>query len=190
MDSASAVGPKIKGITVVHLARWLREHHGERAVDQVAARLSAPAAEHLRKAVAFEWYPLRDLVEMEVAVGDLFLGGDYSRIAEFGRWDSVLQVGLYRFLLQALNTDFLLKRSPKFWKNYCDSGVLTYQSLGPGHAELRLSGYDPLHRVHCHDLRGGFTGSIEACGGKDVQVVHPHCRLDGAAECLFDMRCR
>ncbi len=183
------VGPRIKGTAFVHLAEYVREKFGDAALREIAANVSPEAAKSLLHGVAFEWHPFKELVELEKALAELYLGGDYARIADFGKWDGIRQIGLYRFLLQVLNTDFLLKRSPKLWKNYCDSGQLTYTSLGEKHAKLMFSGYEPLHEVHCADLLGGFFGTVETCGGKDVKVAHTHCRLKGAPECVFEVRC-
>jgi len=180
--------PRIKGLSLMHLNDYMRETHGEEGYHRLLAALPPNVAETLKGAFGHEWYPLATLVECEKTFVDMFHGGDVTKTALFGKYDCARQIGIYRVVLRHLNTDFLVKRGPLIWKNYMDSGECVSRETGDRIFEITLSGYDPMHRVHCYDAAGSFQGAVEVCGGKSVRVEHPTCRLEGGKACVYVCR--
>ncbi|MGC4116657.1 MAG: hypothetical protein QM765_19220 [Myxococcales bacterium] len=178
--------PHIKGVSFIHLADFLRQEFGEAGFSSVAARLGPGAAKTLSSPFGHEWYPLTHIVEIERALAEVHYGGDYKQIERFGAYDGKRQVGtVYRFMLKLAEPAFLLKLSRKLWRSYMDCGEVAVDNTGPRSAIARISGYDPLHVVHCHDGVGSFRASLEVCGAKDPKVEHVECRLSGKPACVF-----
>lgn len=179
---------KIKGLSLVHLNRFLVERFGEEGLRRVIAALPPHQARFLQSPYAHEWYPLRDHAQIEAKVMDVHFGGDMSKAGEFGRYDSALQIGkVYRVILRVLDPGFLIKKSGALWKQVMSGGSCEVQVMGPTSCTMKLSGYDQGHEVLCHDWVGTLHGMLDVCGARQGKVTHPECRYHGAPHCLYEV---
>lgn len=163
------------------------ERFGPGAVDQVCSGLAPGPAEILRTAAGFGWYPLVDVVQIEKRVVDVFYGGRLEEAYQLGEYhmrESVSRV--YRFLLRFLDTPSILLRTPKLWGSFMDQGAAVLEQPAPRHVILTLQGFNPVHKVHCQELRGALAGGLNLCGAKETRLTHPACCLDGAPACRFE----
>jgi hypothetical protein len=184
--SGTMAETSIKGVSFIHMNEFLRLQFGEDGFKKVMGAISPDAAKVLDSPYGHEWYPFRHIVEIERTLADTFYAGDYSKLAEFGHFDGLRQVGkVYRFLLRMLEPSFLIKQGNKMWRSYMNGGDLQCEIPGPKQFIARLTGYDPLHVAHCWENVGSFRASMEVCGAKQTQVEHTECRLKGAPACVY-----
>lgn len=180
---------KIKGISFLHMGLFVEQEFKAAGVQRLHAALAPEVLETLQSSYGHEWYPLAHLVEVEKAVATLFFAGDASQMERFGHFDGLRQIGgIYRIMLKLATPPFLLKQSARIWRTYMDRGELVIQDEGPNTATVAVSGYDPLHVVHCYENIGTFRAGLEVCGAKAPVVRHRACRLQGAPACLFEAR--
>ncbi|HEY3445316.1 MAG TPA: hypothetical protein VGK67_03085 [Myxococcales bacterium] len=179
---------KIKGLSMVHLRRFLVERFGEDGLARVLAALPPDQARLLRSPAASEWYPLRDHALIEAKVMDVLYGGDLSKAKEFARFDAALQIGgIFKFFLRVLDPGFLIKKSASLWSQSFSGGRCEVETTGPHSCRMKLSGYDQVHEVMCSDWQGTLQGMLEVCGVKESVVTHPECRFHGQPHCLYEV---
>jgi len=177
---------RIKGLAFAHLEEFIVSQHGEAGMQRVLARLSPETGKILRSWNASQWYPMQNVVDIDLAVVNALYGGDVKQAYFIGRFDldrSVRQV--YRLLFRFLEPTFLLKRSAKLWSNYYDRGALTIEQTQERLVLIRLSDFDPVQGCLCQVFMGAFAGALEACRARGVTITHPECVLEGARTCLF-----
>lgn len=180
---------KIKGLSMVHMHQFLVERFGEEGLGRVLAALPPEQAQFLRSPKAKEWYPLRNHALIEAKVMEVLYGGDLSRSKEFARYDAALQIGnVFKLLLRVLDPGFLIKKSGSLWSQSMSGGRCEVESTGPSSCRMKLSGYDQVHEVMCHDWQGTVEGMLTVCGAKETTVTHPECRFHGAPHCLYEIR--
>ena len=182
---------KIKGVTLVHLNRYVSERFGEDGLQRVLAALPPHQSKILSSPYGHEWYALRDHAQIEAKVMEVLYGGDLSKASEFGRFDSALQIGtVYRVVLRVLDPGFLIKKSATLWKLMMTGGKCEVVVTGPTSCTMKLSGYDQGHEVLCFDWLGTLAGMLDVCGAKLPKISHPECRYHGAAHCLYEVSWR
>ena len=183
------VGAKLKGIGVIHLTECIQKSYGDEGWRHVLEHVSPETRRMLESPVAWEWYPVRQVVEAECAVLERFHGGDCTRAFVFGEYSLQQSIhNVYRVLFRLLETGFLVKKSAQLWRTFIDQGSLQVEQLDSKRIRLRVCDFDPVHPAYCHDLRGSFHASLAACGAKTPEVVHTECVLSGAPACLFEAR--
>jgi hypothetical protein len=180
---------RIKGVFFVHFAEFLTAHHGRDAVERVAKAVSPDAAQALRSPFGFEWYPMSSAVELERAAIDAFYAGNTSHAERFGRFDLQRSLNtIYRFLFRLLDPDTLILRAGRVWSQYYDSGSVTAEKTGPHRCVIKVFDFNPIDAVHCHEIRGGLLGALDAADVRTGAVEHKECVLDGKSACVFDVR--
>jgi uncharacterized protein (TIGR02265 family) len=177
-----------RGVALVHLHDFVLEKFGEEGMRRVLARLSPAAAAAYRVPVARDWYPLALQAEVETVIAEELYGGDYSQATQWGRYDAIRQIGrFYRYLFRILDPAMLISKADQLWSSSMSDGTCEVERVGPHELLVKLSGYDPQHKVICYDWQGSFAGMMEACGVKPT-VVHESCRLEGAPACAYRVR--
>jgi hypothetical protein len=179
--------PMCKGISLVHLHDFVVSRHGEAGLEKVCASLNPEVAKSLRFPLAWEWYPLPSVVDVDVAVCDALYERDYAKggwlIGQFDLDRSVRSV--YRFFFQFLAPTFVIRRAAKLWSTYYNCGRLQVEETGPKSCTASLTDFDLRHRCLCEVLRGAFAGALAATGVKNVRMEHPECLLDGKPASRF-----
>lgn len=179
---------KIKGLSMVHLRKFLVERFGEAGLGRVLFALPPDQAQFLRSPFAHEWYPLRDHALVEAKVMEVLYGGDLSKAKEFARYDAALQIGsVYKVILRVLDPGFLIKKSGSLWRQSMSGGQCEVETTGPSSCKMKLSGYDQVHEVMCWDWQGTIEGMLQVCGARESVVTHPECRFHGAPHCRYDI---
>ena len=180
---------KIKGLSMVHMHRFLVERFGEDGLARVLAALPPERAQVLRSPSPSAWYELRDHALIEAQVMEVLYGGDLSKAKEFARYDAALQIGnVFKFVLRVLDPGFLIKKSGSLWSQSFSGGRCEVESTGPASCLMKLSGYDQVHEVMCHDWQGTVEGMLQVSGVRESIVTHPECRFHGAQRCVYDIR--
>lgn len=185
--SESKAEAKLKGVGVIHLTECIKKTYGDEGWRYVLEHVSPQTRQMLQSPLAWEWYPIRQVVEAECAILERFHGGDCKEAFRFGEYSLQQSINhVYRVLFRLLETGFLVKKSAQLWRTFIDQGSLEVEQVAERQLRLRVCGFDPLHPAYCHDLRGGFHASLAACGAKAPEVVHTECVLSGAPACLFE----
>ncbi|MGC4121679.1 MAG: hypothetical protein QM765_45295 [Myxococcales bacterium] len=182
---------KIKGLSMVHMHKFLVERFGEAGLSKVLAALPPEQARILRSPSAQDWYPLRDHALVEAKAMEVLYGGDLAKAKEFARYDAALQIGgLFKLVLRVLDPGFLIKKSASLWGQSFSGGRCEVESTGPQSCRMKLSGYDQVHEVMCFDWQGSIEGILQVCGVKESIVTHPECRFHGQPHCLYEISWR
>jgi hypothetical protein len=181
--------PQIKGISFINRHEFLVERFGEAGLARVLAAVKPETAHALRTSSAVDWLPLEMLVDLDLAIVNGCFDGDLAKARIIGEYNLNQAVSrVYKPLMRLLNAGTVVKRSVAIWGKIVQGPVFSSRQDGPRGAVIELTEFNPLHRIYCQVLIGGFEGVLHACGEKNVVVDHPHCVLDGAKSCSFTIR--
>ncbi len=85
---------------------------------------------------------------------------------------------MWRVLLRFTSDAAIIRRTPLFFNRGLSKGSLEAQMLGPGEAEIRLTGWPDVSRMQVNGIQTAAQTILECSGRKDVQVSHDRT-LDG-----------
>jgi len=85
---------------------------------------------------------------------------------------------VWRVLLRFTSDAAIVRRAPLFFNRGLSKGTLEAQMLGPGEAEIRLTGWPGVPRMQVNGIEAGIQTVLECSGRQDVQVSHDRT-LDG-----------
>lgn len=99
-----------------------------------------------------------------------------------------LGVQLYRGILLKRSPGEFLTQSVSLFQLYYHPGDMTVVHEEPGHAVLRLVGFDAGTSVFCRRQTGGLRCAITLAGGTAPSTRHVRCTLEGDAFCEWELR--
>ena len=99
-----------------------------------------------------------------------------------------LGMQLYRGILLKRSPGEFLTQSVSLFQLYYHPGDMTVVMEEPGHAVLRLVGFDPRTPLFCRRQTGGLRCAITLAGGANPSTRHVRCALEGDAFCEWDLR--
>ena len=82
---------------------------------------------------------------------------------------------------------FLTRQIPLF-RLYYRPGDMVLIDHGPGHAILRLVGFDAEDPLFCRRFTGAWDAAVRMNGGRDVSVRHLRCTCEGDMFCEWLLR--
>jgi hypothetical protein len=82
---------------------------------------------------------------------------------------------------------FLTRQIPLF-RLYYRPGDMILIDHGPGHAVVRLVGFDPEDPLFCRRFTGAWDAAVRMNGGRDVTVRHLRCTCEGDMFCEWLLR--
>src|SRR5262249_32201680 len=138
----------VKGNLLNARPRYVREKWGDRAVEEVAAKLAPDARAIFEKPVLpFAWHGFPLLAAMDKALAEGPMAGQVSQMKEFGsviaRYDLTT---LYKMLFKIGSPAFILKRIATVYRTYIRGGAVTPVEVTSRHALIVLSeGALPLY---------------------------------------------
>lgn len=148
----------------------LQQQHREVDLD----RVFAPDA----------WYPTAVFLAC-VDLGRDLLGPPnfYELYGDFG---AVQEVNvLFRWVLRLTSPAFFLQRGATMWGRFHDTGTWTIESQ-PRMLRGTLRDFGVVHAGYCRVVQSWMKRASMMTGARDVQVVHPACRAQGAEACVFE----
>lgn len=177
----------IKGVCLRSVHHLLEE---EGRLESVLQALSPADRDELAPpALANRWYSLAAYARMLDKLIEVD-GGDPKTVCQrVGR--RVIRDGLstvYRSFLRVGRPSWAIRGAHLLWGSYFHGSELQVIEARRGFASGRVTGAAATTRALCLTEVGGIAGAIELAGGRDVQVEHPHCRVDGHPECVFELR--
>jgi hypothetical protein len=120
---------------------------------------------------------------------DAILGADDPTWAERAGAFSIESLGvqLYRGILLKRSPGEFLTQSVSLFQLYYHPGDMTVVLEEPGHAVLRLVGFDSGTSVFCRRQTGGLRCAITLAGGAEPSTRHVRCVLEGDAFCEWEL---
>ncbi len=95
---------------------------------------------------------------------------------------------LYSGLIQKPTPLEFLAGHISLFQRYYRPGNMIVAERTTGRATARLVGFEPGDQLFCRRLTGGWLAAIEIAGGRDADVTHPRCVLEGDPFCEWDVR--
>jgi hypothetical protein len=179
---------RVKGSLMAARPRYLREHWGQTAVDQVVASVGDDARPLLTNEVLpFRWYPMALMAEIDRAIIEGPMQGDVSRMKAFGseiaRYDLPT---LYKMLFRFGTPSFVVKRLNIAYATYIDGGRVQIEV--PAREQARVTLHDAVlpNYLCTHGISGWITAALELSGANHVQVEESQCLHEGAPRCCWD----
>jgi hypothetical protein len=175
----------VKGSAVTARLRYVRERHGEEAVQRLLDQLPAGTRATLEGRVLPQaWVPYEVFVDVNVAVDRIFGKGDLSLCFELGRYAAEVNLPtLYRLFYRFGSPLYIFRRAAQLWSIHYDSGQLAAMEAGSNVARLEIIDFERPHRVHCLSVLGWASRSVELSGGVVLAAEEARCRTRGDETC-------
>lgn len=184
-----ASAARIKGVSLYNHLEFVTRTFGEAGADAVLAKVPPRSLEAVKASVAFEWYPLLAIADLDQAIVEVHYGGDASQAWRMGAYSFEKHVTtIYRVLMHTLQTAFVLKRAGALAARVVDGSSIVIRQDGAGAALIQMSGYQSPSPTFCHLVRGCMMGVLFACGHKDATVEHLRCNPGPLEACEYRAR--
>ena len=181
--------PRIKGVSLYNHLEFVSKTFGEGGAAAVIARVPPRSVQAIKASVAFEWYPLQAIADLDQAIVDTHYAGDASQAWRMGAYSFEKHVTtIYRVLMHTLQTGFVLKKAGALAARVVDGSTVLIRQDSPGSALIQMGGYDSPSPVFCHLVRGCMMGVLFGCGHKDATVDHVHCNPGPRGACEYRAR--
>lgn len=182
--------PVAKGATVRATLDWLAAAGHETVLAAALAARPDAGASWQRLEPTAE-VPYDDLVALWREIDHRLALVDPQWVERAGA-HSIASVGqqLYSGILKKRSPTEFLTQSVSLFRLFYQPGNMEVVADDPGHAILRLVGFDARHPVFCRRLTGGLAEALAIAGGESPRVRHVRCALDGDAFCEWALTWR
>jgi hypothetical protein len=177
-----------KGTTIRTTLDFLRAEGGSSLVDRVLADVPADSRAELAR-VEPTGEVRYDLLQSLWHSADVALEHDPTWAERAGAFSiESLGMQLYRGILLKRSPGEFLTQSVSLFQLYYHPGDMAVVLEEPGHAVLRLVGFDAGTSVFCRRQTGGLRCAITLAGGAEPSTRHVRCALEGDAFCEWELR--
>ena len=178
---------KVRGVLLKARVLWVVKHHGEGGMEKVKPLLTPQTLQTVKEGVfSSTWYPLEQLVDINVAIDRVFGRGDYELCEELGRFSCESNIPtIYRLFFAVGSISYIIRRTGAAWRVSYDTGNLVVLDSSSNNVRFRMEGDFPRHRAHCIGLRGWILQAGQLSGAK-VMKASEKCRCWKDPECEFD----
>jgi hypothetical protein len=177
-----------KGSTIRTTLDFLSAEGGTDLVSRVLGKLPEGLREALNRVEPTAELPYAHVQALWRAADDA-LGTDPTWAERAGAFSiESLGVQLYSGILLKRSPDEFLTQSVSLFQLYYHPGDMTVVLEEPGHAVLRLVGFDAGTPVFCRRQTGGLRCAITLAGGANPSTRHVRCALEGDAFCEWELR--
>jgi hypothetical protein len=181
-------GTYAKGSTVRTTLAFLGAEGGGALVERVLAALPREDRERLVSAEPTAELPYA-LVQSLWHAADSALGADPTWAERAGAYSiESLGVQLYRGILLKRSPGEFLTQSVSLFQLYYRPGDMMVVMEEPGHAVLRLVGFEAETPLFCRRQTGGLRCAITLAGGAQPATRHVRCALEGDAFWEWELR--
>jgi predicted hydrocarbon binding protein len=177
---------KVKGGKLSSKLAFVKEAHGQAALDKLIASFPADDQAQLKFVLEASWYSF-DLYERLIrAVGQVAGAGDESIYTKMGHHSAERALkGTYRAFVGKNPTD-LLQRSAQMHKMRNDPAEMEVIVDGATRCVVKIM--QPKSTVEiCKVSKAFYERSIELAGGRDVHVRETECTGRGDPLCRFEI---
>jgi predicted hydrocarbon binding protein len=179
---------RIKGLVLKSRLDYVSQFYGEKGLDLLLEALPPEGQAVLRDGVLVStWYPLDRVIEIFVAVDEIFGKGDLELMRKIGAFTAraALAGGVQENFARQNDPAFVLKMAPVLFQQYYDTGRIESEPTGEESAVTRIHDFEMPHPAICKGLIGWLEEAIGIWGGTEVKVQEVKCRCRGDAHCEF-----
>ena len=176
---------KIKGLAMINAIKVLRLKK-----DEVRKLLPEHLHVYLEERVMpSSWYPEEDHWELLRALAKVLPDPGMDVYEYMGLISARADLGgVYAHLIREGDPATTLRRATFTWGLYHDTGKKEVVEFGDDYVISEISGFENSSRESCSTVKGWNAELAKMAGGKNVEVVHTKCVLDGASACRFEVR--
>lgn len=181
---------QVKAQGLLNATKYLEEAYGQPALRDVIRACSEPLRSRYVAAIAIEWHPVEELVEL-LEVADRLLGRGDGRIAEeigASGARANLRGTLTRLAFYVSRPEFLLQRVSSLWRQFNDEGSMALLGVTDTSATIEVRGIKKPYWLFCCTITGWGREIVSAFGGTSVTAKHIECRARGASRCVWEVR--
>lgn len=178
-----------KGSTVTATVGYVREEHGETALERILDRLDEEDRRSLESVEETDDLPYELDLRLWRSV-DREIGGEHPDWPEAAGAYSITSSGQAHYggiLRKSTPEEFLTQRVSLF-RLYYRPGDMEVVRQEPGRIVLRLVGFPDPDPLFCRRQTGGLRAALELAGGEEALVRHVRCTDEGDAFCEWELR--
>jgi hypothetical protein len=181
---------QVKAQGLLNAAKYIEDEYGRDALGAVIRACSPEVRDRYTSAIAINWHPMEELVEL-VQRADELLGRGNGKVAEAvgaaGARANMrgLVVRIATYLAQP---QFFMRRVAGLWQQFNDEGEMLVRSLGDKCSVLEIRGLSAPHPIFCAILTGWVREVGRGIGIHEPMVRHAECRCRGDARCTYEVR--
>lgn len=172
-----------KAIADAHL-QWVRDYHGDDAVQSLLRRLPASICEDLWFGCN-GWLPFASLIELDRAIQERFGRGRRSFLRELGRYSAHLNLSAHGFRGEAVHDFF--HRLARLHGQFRDAGYLTYEEQSVTSGRIVLRDAVCYSSIWCASAAGYYEQALTMLYAIPLRVEETRCRADAAEICTFEL---
>jgi hypothetical protein len=180
----------IKAQALLNAVKWIEETHGTERLAAVIKACSPPVRERYMTALAIEWHPQAEFVEL-LHVAERVLGGPPGEIAKAigAEGARVNTRGMAKRAAMYVGTpEFLLRRIASLWSQFNDTGAMNLRSIDPTNAMIEITDLPAPDALFCATVTGWCDVIGVAVGFTKPRSEHVTCRARGDAACVWRVR--
>jgi hypothetical protein len=181
---------QVKAQGLLNSIRWIEDQYGRETRDRVVAACSPGVQERCATAIAINWHPMAELVEM-LERAEEHLGNGDGRIAErmgAAAARANLKGVVIRFAFYLAKPQFMLERLAGLWNRFNDKGALAILRVDASEVSFEVSGVPEPHRYFCAMMTGWGNEVATTAGLLAPRATHIECRARGEARCVWRIR--
>jgi predicted hydrocarbon binding protein len=187
---ATAGTMKVKAQGLLNAAKFIEEHFGREALQEVLGACSPAVRETYTSTTVINWHPAEELCELvEVAESKLSIA-HRKLIEEIGAAGARanMQGMVLRLAFYWGKPEFLIKRAASMWRQFNDEGEMELLMFDDRRARVEVRGIKQPRESFCRLLTGWCTEVSTALGAQNATVQHVRCRARGDANCFWEVR--
>lgn len=184
----SLAGGHVKGAMVRAHLQFVRDRHGEPAVERTIAALPPHAAEEIHSLLASSWCAFETLIALDRAIARV--NGDDERrlMRDLGRHSAKINLTtVYRAFRRDDIHDFF-RRGSSLHRQFQDFGTAEYEQIAETQARIRIRDAACFSPAYCGSEAGYLEEVIAIHGGTAANVFESTCQCTGDALCTFELR--
>jgi hypothetical protein len=182
----------VKAQGLLNAAKFIETEYGQAALRDVIRACSPAVRDRYVSAIAINWHPMSELVEL-LSTADRLLGKGDGRIAEQIGASSAranLKGAFVRFAMYAAKPELLMKRVAGLWHQFNDEGEMQVLRVDEktGTVDIQVVGLTETSWVFCCTITGWSREVALAMGFQDAQSRHAECVTKGGHRCVWHIR--
>ena len=180
----------VKAQGLLNAVKWIEDTYGQAALRDIVRACGQDVRDRYVSAIAINWHPLEELVEL-LDAADKYLGKGDGKIAEevgAAGARSNMRGAALRLVFYLSKPEFLMRRIATLWSQFNDEGTMELVSFEEHSATIEVKGIGRPHWLFCCTLTGWAREVVVAAGGSTPVVRHAECRARGGTRCLWQLR--
>jgi hypothetical protein len=180
----------VKAQGLLNATKWIEENHGQRALAEVIQACSPVVRERYVSAIAINWHPVEELVEL-LGVADRRLGHGDGRIAEeigAAGARANMKGALVRVAFYVAKPALLLQRVAAMWRQFNDAGAMKSLDVRKNLVRLEVTDIPHPQWLFCCTITGWCREVSGALGVVNPVARHLQCRARRGSRCIWEIR--